>query len=140
MSWATVDSVETMQALMFESPYTEFLGLVVEEFDAASGMLRVSMKCKPELERGTGAGQLHGGPIAGMVDTVAACLVAGMIGNGVPTINFRVDYIRPATSTLRAVATARRVGRSIAICDVDVFNEQQKLVAVGRGTFGVSRP
>jgi len=34
------------------------------------------------------------------------------------------------------VARARRVGRTVGVVDVDVFDDRDKLVAVGRGTFG----
>ncbi len=58
-------------------------------------------------------------------------------GHGVPTINFRTDYLRPAVNTgLRAVARVRRAGRTVGVVDVDVYDDRDKLVAVGRGTFG----
>jgi uncharacterized protein (TIGR00369 family) len=60
-----------------------------------------------------------------------------VLGHGVPTVNFRTDYLRPAINTsLRAVATVRRAGRTVGVVDVDVLDDQDKLVAVGRGTFG----
>jgi len=60
-----------------------------------------------------------------------------LLGRGVPTINFRTDYLRPAIKTsLTAIAQVRRVGRTVGVVDVDVVNDEGKLVAVGRGTFG----
>ena len=60
-----------------------------------------------------------------------------LLGHGVPTVNFRTDYLRPAINTsLTAVATVRRVGRTVGVVDVDVYNDGEALVAVGRGTFG----
>lgn len=59
-----------------------------------------------------------------------------VLGHGVPTINFRTDYLRPAINTsLRAVATVRRAGRTVGVADVDVYDDSDRLVAVGRGTF-----
>ena len=58
------------------------------------------------------------------------------VGGGVPTINFRVDYLRPSSGDhLLAVATARRVGRTVGVADVDVFDDQGRLTAIGRATY-----
>jgi uncharacterized protein (TIGR00369 family) len=55
----------------------------------------------------------------------------------VPTINFRVDYLRPSTGTyLLAKARTRRVGRTVGVVDIDVFDDQNRLTAVGRGCYG----
>ena len=57
-------------------------------------------------------------------------------GGGVPTINLRIDYLRPAVgSVLTGTARVRRAGRTVALVDVDVYDEQRALVAVGRGTY-----
>jgi uncharacterized protein (TIGR00369 family) len=59
-----------------------------------------------------------------------------MTGRGFPTVNFRVDYLRPVMSTgLRIVGKARRIGRRIGIADVDVFDDRGALVAVGRASY-----
>jgi uncharacterized protein (TIGR00369 family) len=47
-----------------------------------------------------------------------------------------VDFLRPGTNTsLTATATTRRLGRSVAVVDIDVHDDQGKLCAVGRGTY-----
>ena len=62
--------------------------------------------------------------------------VALVVKGGVPTINFRVDYLRPSTgSYLLARATVRRVGKTVGVVDIDVLDEQQRLTAVGRGCY-----
>jgi uncharacterized protein (TIGR00369 family) len=55
---------------------------------------------------------------------------------GLPTINFRVDYLRPAIKTkLITTATVRRNGKSVGVVDVDVFNDKMVLLAIGRATY-----
>ena len=62
------------------------------------------------------------------------------LGGGVPTINLRIDYLRPAVGgSLTGTARVRRAGRTVALVDVDVYDEQQILVAVGRGTYSGQR-
>ena len=51
------------------------------------------------MERLAGSGQMHGGPIACLVDTAACYACMLVLGHGVPTINFRIDYLRPVIDT-----------------------------------------
>jgi uncharacterized protein (TIGR00369 family) len=98
------------------------------------------MAMRAEFERRLGTGQFHGGPIAAFIDSVGDYAIGMPLGGGVPTINLRIDYLRPALGTsLSATARVRRAGRTVALVDVDVYDEQQKLVAVGRGTYSGQR-
>ena len=54
---------------------------------------------RPEFERGAGTGQWHGGPLAAIIDTVGDYALIMALRRGLPTINFRVDYLRPAIKT-----------------------------------------
>jgi uncharacterized protein (TIGR00369 family) len=57
-------------------------------------------------------------------------------GGGVPTMNFRTDFLRPAIGeALTAVARVRRAGRTTAIVDIEVIDDKERLVALGRGTY-----
>ena len=47
-----------------------------------------------------------------------------------------MDYLKPAVGeALTAVARVRRTGRTVTVVDIDVMNEQDQLVAMGRGTY-----
>ena len=118
------------------SPFISTLGLEVLSLDYESSELTVKMPLQPNMERRAGSKQFHGGPIASFIDTVGDFAVGMMVGGGVPTINIRVDYLKPAVGDfLRAVARVRRAGRTVTIVDIDVLHEQDSLVAVGRGTY-----
>lgn len=119
------------------SPFITFMKLELLNFDAEKGEIAMKMPMRPEFERGAGTGQFHGGPIAALIDTVGDFAVAIKVKGGVPTINFRVDYLRPSGGDyLIARAIARRVGRTVGVVDVDVFDDQDRLTAVGRGCYG----
>jgi len=129
-------SGDELQNMLDHSPFISFLGLKVIEADPARE--RVTMRCdmRPEFERGKGTGQWHGGPIAAIIDTVGDYALIMALRRGLPTINFRVDYLRPAIKTaLITTATVRRNGKSVGVVDVDVFNEQKALLAIGRATY-----
>ena len=133
-------SVEEVQAIFDASPFLGFLQLRAVALDHAAGTLTVTMPMRPELERRLGTAQFHGGPIAAFIDIVGDFAVGMTVGGGVPTINLRIDYLKPAVGTLlTGTARVRRTGRTVALVDVDVHDEQQSLVAVGRGTYSPQR-
>jgi uncharacterized protein (TIGR00369 family) len=97
------------------------------------------MPMRPELERGPGSGQYHGGPIAAFIDTVGDYVLVMLLGVGVPTINFRVDFLRPAVgAALVGTGRLRRAGRTIGVVDVDVHDAEGRPVAVGRGCYSTT--
>jgi uncharacterized protein (TIGR00369 family) len=131
-------TVADIQSKLDASPFIRFLELTCNELDAAAGTITMTMPMRPELERGAGSGQFHGGPIASFIDTVGDFAVVMQTRSGVPTINFRVDYLRPSTgSRLVGKALVRRVGRTVGVVDIDVYDDQGRLTAIGRGCFGV---
>lgn len=128
---------ERLQAIMDGSPFIHFFGIRVVSFDLAASTIVTEMTLRPELERAPGTGQWHGGALAGLIDTAGDFALVAGIGAGVPTINFRVDYLRPATTaTLTATARVRRAGRTVGVVDIDVEDSEGRLVAVGRGCYG----
>ena len=133
-------SVEQVQAIFDASPFLGFLQLRVIALDHDAGTLTVTMPMRPELERRVGTAQFHGGPIAAFIDIVGDFAVGMTVGGGVPTINLRIDFLKPAVGTLlTGTARVRRTGRTVALVDVDVHDEKQSLVAVGRGTYSPQR-
>lgn len=124
-----------LQAAFLRSPFIAFLGL--EQIALADdGAVTARLPLRPELERRAGTGQWHGGPIASLIDIVGDLAVAAAVGGGVPTINLRTDFLKPAIGPiLVARGIARRVGRTIAVADVDVTDAKGSLVAIGRGTY-----
>jgi len=127
---------EQIQASLDRSSFIKFLGLEVLEADPAAQQVTMRLAMRPEFERGPGTGQWHGGPIAAVIDTVGDYALAMMLARPLPTVNFRVDYLRPAVKTsLTAVARVRRAGKSVGIVDVDVLDDNKALVAVGRATY-----
>jgi uncharacterized protein (TIGR00369 family) len=118
------------------SPFIALMNIRVVTADPERQEVVMTMPLRPEFERRAGTGQFHGGPIAAFVDTVGDYAVAMIVGGGVPTINFRIDYLRPAVNTaLKGVARVRRAGKSVAVVDVDVTDDAGRLIAIGRGTY-----
>jgi uncharacterized protein (TIGR00369 family) len=129
-------TAEQLQAGLARSPFIAFLGLEVLVADPEKQEVTMRLAMRPEFERGAGSKQWHGGPIAGVIDTVGDYALVMLLGRPLPTINFRVDYLRPAIDTsLTAVARVRRSGKSVGVVDVDVLDDKHNLVAIGRATY-----
>ena len=129
-------SQEQVQTLLDDSPYIGFMNLDVVSMDLDKDEIVIRMPMRPEFERRAGTGQYHGGAIAALIDIAGDYALVMKVGGGVPTINFRVDFMRPASNTaLTATATTRRLGRTVAVVDIDVHDDNGKLCAVGRGTY-----
>ena len=129
-------SLEQINAMFDRSPFIGFLGMRATALDYDKSEITMVMPLRPELERRAGTGQFHGGPLASFIDVVGDFAIGMLVGGGVPTINLRIDYLRPATGKqLTGTAKVRRAGRTVAVVDIDVVDDQNKLVAIGRGTY-----
>ena len=123
-------------AALGSGPFQKFLGFQYVEHDATAGSVAVRLPWRPDFERGLGSRQWHGGVIVALIDTAGAFALIARLGRGVPTIDLRIDYLRPAVDTdLLARARTLRAGRSIGVVDIEVTDDAGRLIAVGRGSF-----
>jgi uncharacterized protein (TIGR00369 family) len=130
---------EELQQRLAQSAFIDFLNLTVLTTDPGKEVVVMRAEMRPEFERLKGSGQWHGGPIAAVIDTVGDYALVMLLGRPLPTVNFRVDYLRPAIGTALVVtAKVRRNGRLVGVVDVDVENEAGQLVAIGRATYATA--
>lgn len=116
--------------------FQQFLRLELLDFDAAVGAVTLRAPWRADFERGPGTLQWHGGPIAALIDVAGDFALIARLGRAIPTIDLRIDYLRPAIDTdLTAVARTLRAGRSIGVVDIDVRDKADRCVAVGRGSY-----
>lgn len=119
-----------------EGRFQNFMQLELVDHDAAIGAVTVRAPWRVEFERGPGSGQWHGGPIAALIDIVGDFALIASLGRGIPTINLRIDFLRPAIHTdLLARARVLRAGRSIGVVDIEVCDAANRIVAVGRANY-----
>lgn len=132
-------SISGLQALFDTTPLHRWLGFRVRSVEMWEDVLVlvVAAPVAGNAERSDGAGQAHGGAIATLIDTTATFAASAALGRLVPTMNLRVDYLRPATGAeMVATAKVRRAGRTAVLVDVDL--EAGKLAAVGRCVLAAS--
>ena len=125
-----------LRARLAEGAFQHFLRLELLGYDADVGAVSLRAPWRAEFERGPGTLQWHGGPIAALIDIAGDFALIAKLGRGIPTIDLRVDYLRPAIHTeLIASARTLRAGRSIGVVDIEVRDNDGRLVAAGRGTY-----
>ncbi|MFO8010865.1 MAG: thioesterase family protein [Dehalococcoidia bacterium] len=134
------------------SLFTKSLGLKVEsmEQDTAS----MSFKSRDDLTGSERTMNLHGGVIASVMDITGSLVVFSNIvyrvkGDSVSekvrrisrinTIDLRVDYLRPgAGASFLATAYTLRTGRTVAVSRIELHDENERLFAVGTGSYIIS--
>jgi len=130
---------DELQQRLAHSAFIDFLNLTVISADPEKQEVVMRAAMRPEFERGRGSGQWHGGPIAAIIDTVGDYALVMLLSRPLPTVNFRVDYLRPAINTaLTITGRVRRSGRLVGVVDIDVANEAGQLVAIGRATYATA--
>ena len=130
-------SLSELQEHLQSPPFHQLFDLTCVRLDRDAGELELLMRYTPSVERSAGTRQYHGGAIASLIDIAGDYGLWAVLGFGVPTINIRIDYLRPASATdLKAIARIRRVGRTVGVVDIDVLDDQGRLIAIGRGTYG----
>jgi len=122
-------------------PFHALLAPEAVSTDQLTNTVVIRLPFDARFSRSSGADYFHGGVIAAFVDIAAHAAVAVQIGRAAPTIDLRIDYLRPAPAVdLYATARTIRVGRSIARADVDICGQGTGTLAVGRGTFSTLLP
>lgn len=126
-----------------EFPLHRTLGLTLEEL--RPGFARICLATSALTLGGVG-GSVHGGILAAMVDIVMLEALAKMFGPGeqaMGTADLGITYLRPAaTRKVFAEAQVVRKGRSLAMTEVSIFDEEGRLCAKGRTLYSLreSRP
>ncbi len=119
-------------------PAAAFFGF---EFRSRDGeQARVALALRSELFQGQQ--RVHGGVIASLADTCAVwLLLPGLLPERtITSIEFKLNFVRAAVDErgeLLALARPVRVGRTVALADVNVL-QGDELVAKGLFTYLVS--
>lgn len=107
--------------------------------DPETGTVTIRVEFRDHLARAKGDKAFHGGVIASLIDLAGHAAVAVKIGRMAPTIDLRIDYLRPAEGdAITAHAKLLKAGRSVARVDIEILDTQKRIVALGRGTFSTT--
>jgi uncharacterized protein (TIGR00369 family) len=119
------------------SPFHRLIG--VEMVRSEDGAVEMRLPWRDELGRADDSDWFHGGVISALIDIAGDYAIASKLGRGVPTIDLRVDYLRPARrGDLRALARAVKVGRTVGVADVELRDANDAVVAIGRCAYSTA--
>ncbi len=126
-------TVDKLQRWLDAPPYHQFLKMRAVSVDSEKGEVVLRLPFRPEFSRSEESPQIHGGITSAFIDIAGDFALAALLGHGVPTINLRIDYLRMAQATdLIASARVVKAGRTIGVVDIEVVDDQGRVVAIGR--------
>lgn len=131
----TIQLEQTMRKIVKENAYMQFLGIEILELKEGYALGR--MKYKKELANPYD--MLHGGSLYSMADIIAGT-AACMGGHFVTTVSGTLNFLLPATQTeyVYCETTALRQGSHLAVYDVRIRDDNQKVLDSGEFTFFIT--
>jgi uncharacterized protein (TIGR00369 family) len=132
-------TLEQIQALVARAPFHQWLGLKV--LAVGDDSIEIEAKWREEWVVNRERGYTHGGVLAALIDLAADWAMVRQTGRGVPTIDLRIDYHRPAMpGDLITRGKVVRNGSQFATAEAQIFDKEHKLIASGRGTYFTAPP
>jgi uncharacterized protein (TIGR00369 family) len=126
-------SLAEIQALVTRAPFHQWLGLTV--IAATNNSIEIKAKWREDWVVNAERGVTHGGVLAALIDLAADWAMVRQTGRGVPTIDLRVDYHRPAGR-----GKVVRFGSQFSTAEAEIVDQDGKLIASGRGTYFTAPP
>jgi uncharacterized protein (TIGR00369 family) len=134
----TTITAEEVEAKLLRGPFHQWLGLKVLE--VGDGTITIQATWRPEWVVNADAGYTHGGILATLVDLTADWALVSQTGRGVPTVDMRVDYHRPAMQhDLTCKGRVVKSGKALAVCEAEILDPDGKLLASGRGVYAMPK-
>jgi uncharacterized protein (TIGR00369 family) len=83
---------------------------------------------------------VHGGVLALIADAAALAAISTLIENterAAGTAELNISYLRPAMGSVVGEGRVLRKGRTLVVADVDLTDDQGKLLAKGRVSYAI---
>jgi uncharacterized protein (TIGR00369 family) len=130
----SADETARLRETFAQVPYVRLLGL--EFVRAERGAATFALEVREELTRMGGIA--HGGALASLLDTAAACAVHTLLDPAARTVtvDLTVHFLRPVSAgRVRARARVLREGRRILIISAEATDQNGLLVATAITTY-----
>ncbi|WP_432422187.1 PaaI family thioesterase [Robbsia betulipollinis] len=136
---ANIIDREAVEAKLRRGPYHEWLG--IEVVAVGEGTIELTARWREEWIVNPEKRYTHGGILATLIDLTADWALVSKTGRGVPTIDLRVDYHRPAMpGDLRVKGRVIKFGSQVSVAEAEVLDADGKLLASGRGAYSTATP
>ena len=143
---------KTDQFFLEKVPFNQFVGMKVDHYGEQPLKLRVDIR--QELVGNFARNMLHGGVTLSVLDAVGGMQVFREIIKRfddqpddlikdvltkVSTVSLNTQFLRPGIGlSFYATAQVRRLGSKVAFVDMQMMNNEDRLIATGTGVYSVS--
>lgn len=132
----TISQLGERQALLLDvfhsAPVNKLTGMRLSYDDDDSAV--IDLKYNPRLDHGLG--RIFGGIVSSMIDFTGWFTVAPHYDHWMVTIEYTTRLLAEVARTdLRSRGIVRKLGKSTAFADMEVWSADGTLVAIGSGTF-----
>lgn len=120
--------------VLASQPFSVLLGAELLSFSRGSAELKIPIKSDLKQQHGF----VHGGVISYAADNALTYAGGSVLGEGVVTSEFKINYVRPAMGEfLVARASVVHSGKNQAVCRCEVYVSDkgtERLCATAQGT------
>ncbi len=123
---------ELLRDVFHLAPVNKLTGMRLAYADDDSAV--ITLPYNPDLDHGLG--RIFGGVVSSMIDFTGWFTVAPHYENWMVTVEYTTRLLAEVAKTeLRSRGIVRKLGKSTAFADMEVWSADDVLVAIGSGTF-----
>lgn len=114
-------------------PFVDFIGIYLIEKN--NGYSKLGISLKEEYKNSWGA--VHGGVLCSLLDVTLATSARSLDINciGAITIEFKINFIKPASTDFFAEAHSLKSGKSIIYSEGKILDKSNTTIAAANGSF-----
>ena len=114
-------------------PFVDFIGIYLIE--KKNGYSKLGINLKEEYKNSWGA--VHGGVLCSLLDVTLATSARSLDTNciGAITIEFKINFIKPASTDFFAEANSLKSGKSIIFSEGKILDKSNTIIAAANGSF-----
>ncbi|MFC6954652.1 PaaI family thioesterase [Halorubellus litoreus] len=114
-------------------PFGQHLG--IEITDAEDGVARGKIELDDHHSLSESTRLAHGAVPFALADSLSAAALASVEGNPGPTLDVRIDYLRPATGDVHGEAVVDRYGSETGVVEAELHDDDGNTIAKTRGVY-----
>ena len=125
--------MDVLERFNEQYPFGAHLGVEVTHVEEGYVEGRIELDDHHSLSESTRLA--HGAVAFGLADSLSAAALASVEGAPGPTLDVRIDYLRPATGDIFGAAEVVRYGNDTGVVEVEMTDADDRRLATTRGVY-----